>query len=458
MSETKSLDELTKLAQPALRHAELVQLARTVTPNRAFSTANSRWPSRQATAARFLAMVRRDYGSEPFEALVSRLEHARVIDSEHAHGDQSMNLNTLYPDGVRDVVFYNIAKPCTSERLLIRHIDADGNSTDFKLTDQITKLGLDETQLKLLVRRVIAAMLEQWANREARQFAYGSMWETALCAVRTHLPEDEDLLRVLLLTTIVYYGGNTKHEVSIPRAIMPDSMRAVADASDGESQWEDYSLQDVVDYLLSCGISQANVCQAWVDMIGARRRATFKTACIVPFYHNIKVGDRVLDQEPRIVDVARELLVYELGDFIEKGCGERVSGQAPEHKHTEQFLDETVIVLMNNAGFDWKRSDAVREIIEGYFVACFARGAAATAHYFLARYGPSFNLLDQYDRGSFDITLEKLMRCAIAVAEDAQRYGIATALAEYIGEESEADRLREFARAFNQCVALQFGF
>lgn len=82
MEQTKGLDELTRLAVPALRHAELVALAREHSPSKAQELASGRWPRRQARACRFLAMVRRDY-PEAFVGLVNN--HP----SEHAHPNGS---------------------------------------------------------------------------------------------------------------------------------------------------------------------------------------------------------------------------------------------------------------------------------------------------------------------------------------------------------------------------------
>ena len=71
----QSLDELKRLSLPALRHAELVNLARTESPNKAYELASVRWPRRQAKATRFLAMVRRNHGPEALEAFI--MEHAQ---------------------------------------------------------------------------------------------------------------------------------------------------------------------------------------------------------------------------------------------------------------------------------------------------------------------------------------------------------------------------------------------
>lgn len=78
MPQTMTLDELKKLAGPALRHVELVDLARTGnSPSEVQRVAAVRWPRRQAKAARFLAMVLRDHGDDAFEAFVATTNRTR---------------------------------------------------------------------------------------------------------------------------------------------------------------------------------------------------------------------------------------------------------------------------------------------------------------------------------------------------------------------------------------------
>jgi len=73
-----ALDELKKLASPALRHAELVNLVRIEnSPSEVQRVAAARWPRRQAKAARFLAMLRRDHGDDVFETFVATTNRAR---------------------------------------------------------------------------------------------------------------------------------------------------------------------------------------------------------------------------------------------------------------------------------------------------------------------------------------------------------------------------------------------
>lgn len=93
------LEELRKLATPALRHAELVELARTKRPNEARTIAhNAGWPRRQVRAVKFLATLVRDYGSGALDALITSMEQVRAAQAvpEQAREKEKMT------DRIRD--------------------------------------------------------------------------------------------------------------------------------------------------------------------------------------------------------------------------------------------------------------------------------------------------------------------------------------------------------------------
>lgn len=357
-----------------------------------------------------------------------------------------MKLDTMYPEGVRNVVFAPVSGTPTLETLALRHVSGN-ECKDLVLKDEIARLGLDEEQTKLLVRRVVEAMLEQWANPKAYHFFYGHMWGSALFAARMILPQDEKLHRRLLLATVVYCGGHTKYKPGLSRTIMPAPMKGEGD------ERTDYSFQEVIDYLLSVGCSEDEVRTAWVEMIQTRRRDNFKTGYVLDWYDGLKVGEKSLDSESGIIEAARQMLLYELKDVLVKGWGQ---GRLQEQSIQKEYFDEIVKVLIDDAGYDWCRSEDTREIVEEYFVDCFARGAAGSGRFMLTRFGSDFNLWSEYRKGSFDEAMAKLMRGAMSKAEEERHYGVAAALAEHLGESVQTDSLREKAQALDQKVALNF--
>lgn len=443
----ESLEELTNLALPALRHAELVNFARTESPSKAYELALLRWPRRQAKAARSLAMLRRDFGVETLERLV--MEHARPNGSEHAQTEKgsSMQLDTLYPEGVRNVALVRRIQgtdPKHVDSLAFLH-SAGGEQKYLGFRDEVNRLQLDEAGTKVLVRRVITSMLDQYANAKAPQ--YNDMWSSALVATRTYLTDDNELLKRILNALVIYEFGSAKMPQYHVYMILPNPS-------------EKPKLQDVIDYLLSFGFTEDEVRAMWVEMLRTRQRNRFKTAYFVDWWQGLKVGK---DDLRKVADpIARQLLLHELEDILVKGCFDwnepnyTRNGRAPE-----EFM-EILDFLVYQTDYDWRyRNDETKELVESYFVKCVARGKVGTAHYMLVRYGHHFGFCRNDGIRQEEMpnaAMERIMRAALEEAEENRSCGIGTALAENLGEIQTADRLREIARSLNQRVALDYAF
>ncbi len=119
------------------------------------------------------------------------------------------------------------------------------------------RLGLDEEQVKVLVRRICESMLEQWANPKEKPGSYGMMWESAALAARTYLPEDKEFYKKMLLTAVVFAGGYQKHPRGLAFGLLP-------------APSEEPTLQQVMDYLIEVGCTEDEVRTAWVEMLFTR--------------------------------------------------------------------------------------------------------------------------------------------------------------------------------------------
>ena len=267
MSE-QNLEELKKLAMPALQHAELVNLARAESPNKAYELASVRWPRRQAKATRSLAIVRRDYGTEVLEAFL--MEHARPNGSEHVQkGDSKMDFEKMYPKGVRDVVFAPSAR--TPDQLEIWFLSDDGQVKKVSFQKEVERLNLDTEQVQVLVRRIIDAMLAQWATPKVKQFSYGRMWASAMLAMRTYLADDTELYKKVSAATIVYHGGFSKEPTGLLVAFIPQEDIVKIERTD-----EDYNqlsgfmpekaLKPVLEHVLNY-FSEEEIGALWYEML-----------------------------------------------------------------------------------------------------------------------------------------------------------------------------------------------
>ncbi len=110
-------DELQKLAVPALRHAELVQLARTKRPNEARNIAHtSGWPRRQVRAVKFLATLVRDYGPGALDALITSMEQVRAAQAAPEQAREKLKMETRLKDRYK-----LLQNPADKLRLLIEN-------------------------------------------------------------------------------------------------------------------------------------------------------------------------------------------------------------------------------------------------------------------------------------------------------------------------------------------------
>ena len=368
-----------------------------------------------------------------------------------------MTIDQLYPDGVRDVVFFH---DCTSPRdtdtLHIRRFTGT-NYTDLKFSEEITRLELDEPQTRTLVSRVVKAMLEQWANPKAQQFFYGTMWSSALLAMRKYGMDKAGafpsaLFQKTLLATVIYQGGHDKYTRGLVLGILPNP--------------EDNSTrQDAINYLLEMECTEDEVREAWIEMLRTRQREKFLTTRIVEWWQDLKIGKNDLRKE--VEPIAQALILYELKDALVGGCFDWNNPQYTSYGTAPEDFLKIMDFLVSSSGYDWyTKNEEARDLVESYFVECLARGKVGTAFYMLVRYGKKFGLCKWDDHGGKDwqtdqqpnAVMERLMRAAIAKAEERNSYGIATALAEHIGEIEKADSWRNMARHLHQIVALDVYF
>jgi len=435
-----TLEELKELAKPALRHAELINLARVETPSGADEKASIRWPRRQAKAVRFLAMLRRDHGQRAFEALVSSTEHARPKGSEHAQGDTVMvTLDSLYPVGIKDVVLGppDVRKP---EDLALCVLPPQRWKA-VSLKDEVSRLKLTPTQERELVRRLIDSML---ANN-----AYTLTWGAALLAAKTYFGDDKALYKKILVA-MVSLGGLVEDAVSMPSAIMPEKLDGLRQDGSPPSA---VCLQMVVDHMLESGCSEKEVRSIWSKMLRARFERGFFSICIYSWWKGLKIGEK--DFATEALEVNRQCLLREL-QYLAGVQESRIT-----YFSFEEYL-EMVHDLCHDCGFDWCRSDDIRTAVEDMFIHCFASGQVGRAFCILKRFGGHFNVFyDEAragDRSSIEVAMQRLMRGALDKACDDRNFGIATALAEHLGDIERADQLREMARHLNQPVRLDFAF
>ncbi|MFH0905311.1 MAG: hypothetical protein V1826_01135 [bacterium] len=359
------------------------------------------------------------------------------------------------------------------------------------------KLKLPEKQLGTLVQRVVEAMLVEWATpeRAIKQPFYGHMWGTALAAIRAFLPDNKPLLKQVLRVCVVYCGGNSKHPRGLVADILPGTMckgerkseakweavekaglidaliQATGYAKDDinaalgvvfTKEAEGSGLQDVVNYLMSeVGFSLEEVQNMWLEMLDLRIQSNFLTWCITEWYRGTELFTyKVKGRREKVSPIAQRLVMMELKRIFLNGVinwdRNRSGGRAPEWylQHIDSTINDIDYELKSRHCHS-KARDRWIEQVEELFVHSIAQGHMSTAFYMLARFGEPLGICNKDDANAVDLCFDKLARAAIAAAEQARNFGVASALAEHLGETAEADRLRELARKMDQRVAFK---
>jgi hypothetical protein len=210
-----SLEELKKLARPALQHAELVELVSKQSPKqspkRVYELAISRWPRRQAKAARFLAILRRDFGQGAIQALISSIEYARPKGTEHAQEGDKMTAVTapaepqfLYPFS-RQFPFDEVCERIVRE-LEIRNWQVPGITVKFE------HYGTGDQKFRH-VSRVMGKDFKLWFCRKQRTMPGGqyndiaAINEIVIPRKELHVYNSEDGP-----TYITYVGNNWERD------------------------------------------------------------------------------------------------------------------------------------------------------------------------------------------------------------------------------------------------------
>jgi len=460
----RTLDELKELAKPALRHAELVNLARTETPNKADEMALVRWPRRQAKATRFLAMLRRDYGLGAFEALVLSLEHARPEGAEHAQGGSVMvGLDDLYPVGVQNVAFKPYAlKP----KDIVIWVFTGDKPAEVSFDQEVTRLELTAEKRGTLVRRIVDAMFSQWANPKIHQGRAGhaGSWSTALMAVREYLADDREYCKKVLSATVIYLGGWADEPAELAYAVAAEALSKMKQTDEDKNFLSglepNKALNLVLQELLRAGFSEKEIMAMWPEMLMRRYKRNFLTACIVGWWRNLKFGEGRYFGYAVAEEVSKLCLIRDLEHLVFNSFRDTLS---PHHCNLEIIYKAELEILDCVAmacGYEWCNSKDTIETFEHILVRGLARGQAAKVSIILARLGRCFGLYNTgvLEKEQFLNSLHRLMWGAIDQAVEDRNFGVACALAEYLGETEQADELRDKARHLNQRVALDFTF
>lgn len=350
-----------------------------------------------------------------------------------------ITLDSLYPVGVQDVVLGPPDVRKAEDLALCAPPPSKWKAV--KLKDEVSRLKLTPGQERELVRRIIDSMLA--SN------AYSLTWGAALLAAKAYFGDDKALYKKILVA-IVSLGGFVEDAVSMPSAIVPEKLDQFRENWPPHS---DVCLQLVIDHMLESGCTEKEVRSIWGKMLRARFERSFLTICIYSWWKGLKIGEK--DFATEAMDVNRQCLMREL-QHLTGVVNSRIT-----YFSANEYL-EMVDNLCHDCGWEWCRSDDIRSAVEDMFIHCFASGQVGRAFAVLHRFGGRFNVFYNEaragDSSSIEVAMQRLMRGALDKACDDKNYGVATALAEHLGDVTRADQLRELARHLEQPVRLDFAF
>jgi len=362
-----------------------------------------------------------------------------------------VTLDSLYPEGIRDVVFAPHAVTIDSLAILFT---GSSEPKGINFLEEVDRLKLDSSQIQTLVRRIVEATLVQWADPKGKQFSAGGTWCSAMLAVRTYLADDRELYRRVLAATIVYHGGCSKDPVALLRAVIPQEEIAKMEQTEEDKNrlsgmMPDKSLQMVINHSLGY-FTPDELGDLWRKMLQMRFWEGFLTSYITEWNGNLKIAGKYIEAQ----EVSRQCLVRDL----------RVLSKEHAYDPTRskiEFTDERTMWQLEGLAthsWEWLRTTEGEECFEDLIVECMATGQVAKASAFLARLSDFSNRCSSAnfscERQKFDEPFFRLMRRAVDRAVETRAFGVATALAEYLGDTEKADELRQNARLYGQKVAL----
>jgi hypothetical protein len=429
----QSLEDLKRDSLPALRYAELVCLGRSESPNQAYKKAIAGWPVRQAKAARSLAILRRDYGNEALTAFL--MEHARPFGSEHAQGAETMELfENVLPGGLYGATLTGGIEP--GQALALYRHDAGGSSEYTSLDDIERKHNFSRLTMEELVLYVIKRSFTYWDSNP--QMLDPGSCRSAINALNVYGWHDE--AQTELERTLFLYAVRASGRLQSPRDLI-----AAVFWNNGNS----WNLQEVIDYL-SAFIPAPDLSKAWVHMLEVRREQRYISEVNAPFWEKLSI-----DGVPVATLAQNTIRTWTFTDLhiaVETGFRSFVINKA---------MDE-LERLLKACDPNWRRSEELHSDVEDWLVECLAMGEGSRAAYVMNRFGALLGYHSGnaagFQSSQVEAHLIRLARTAIEVAGGNAKYGVASALAEFVGDHIVADRFRAYARGRRQPVQLNWTF
>lgn len=493
---TETLAELQKLAKPALRHAELVDLAKEKSPNKVYEIAVARWPKRQAKAARSLAQMRRD-NPRAFEAYIATMEHARSAETDTEHAQERMT--TMTAQLLKSI--NHLSDPVAKLRLAVKHnlkpqvaemiasfakdwqitfwCDEHTNDILFDTLVKVPKTYTDTTQPQTLEwarkhrNRILVAFIRPeetqaalvadlggmvnflgWKDAQTRDFVRPSlehiakreptsqnwrMHEATTDVARKYLKADDEVAKAAERWVLLsrFRGGRI---FELRRIALPVSQERPYKRG-GLSDWEIVDeLNPIVDRMLEVGMTMEEIREEFLKWITEKGKAG---GCRYQFMLAV-AGAKCFRDDHKSSNRRRELLrKYFLPQIVSE---------------KDIFQAAREFVAFKAHGLEaWQHGD--EKFFRPRVVDLLSHGNAGAVYQWLITHGHSVDFYphDVKDVGrkagmdaSWNATAWEMMRVmakeAVQLATKAERFGVAAALTQHFKDAATPKKVRELVQ------------
>ena len=502
----ENLAELQRLAKPALRHAELVDLAKEKSPNKVYEIAVARWPKRQAKAARSLAQMRRD-NPRAFEAFIASMEHARSAetDTEHARERKQVMTSQLMksleqlsdPRKKFEIMIRNgllveasdffLSLESTMTPVLWRHWDGRKDSGDlcpveidekdplagttvafFPADTDLAKDRLNVTHGGAAIYASLAGLIKnlKWTDEQATQFVRRVLERMVKTPIYTHYfvwvvygmehatrhflkPEDklaQEAERWMILRHF-RHGELFNLRQRLPGYVY-DPRHSV------EKDWQVRAeLNPIVDRMLEVGMTMEEIRKEflkWIEEKGKIRSCRYQFMLAV-------TGAKCFEDDHKSLERVRELLRKHYLPSIKA--------------ENDLFFAARMYQAFGSRHIAaWRQGD--EKFFRPRVVDALSHGSAGAVYQWLLTYGYATDFYSNEvrqaargaDSGKFDQAVAwEMMRVmapdAVQLATKAERFGVAAALTQYFTDSATPSKVRELVQLavdLDQPIALSW--
>ncbi len=356
--------------------------------------------------------------------------------------------NDLYPKGLSHIVFFR-DDGRAHDQICVSVLN-QGREEIRLFKEELSRLKLTGQQEKTLVNRIFQAMLDH----QGRYYSKGTesrMWSGAIIALR-HYEIEAGLRRKIMATALIYHGRDLNITPNIfARVLAPEKLTVIESQPNEKAKKESGALQLVIDYMLEIGFTDKGIYQVWQKMLDdfPDRPQNFSY-----WWKGVQVNGLTLELSlaKQVTEIYGRRILHYL-NYILFGYPNGFPSPCLDDRQLEYIQS----ILKD--GLRWCESQEGKSAFEKVLVQGLCHAKATRVCWILSNTGCQFGLWssheNQYNKARvFTPHLCRLIKVSIERAGKIRNFGVACALAEYVGDIDQADKLRIKARHFNQSIFL----